>query len=143
MANYYTEFSEELENLTPEEVAWCKARLRELSAEVEEKDGIGSLGFDFQFISESEGDQTLWFHSEETGHLEILPDFVREFLSKFRPTDAWSLTWADTCSKPQIGAFGGGAVFVTPTRITYINSYAWVATMKQLWEKKEMEKYDQ
>ena len=42
---------------------------------------------------------------------------VQKFLKRFRPDQWWSLTYAATCSKPRVGEFGGGAVFVTADEI--------------------------
>ena len=51
---------------------------------------------------------------------------VQKFLKKFRPDQCWSLTYATTCSKPRLGEFGGGAVFVTADSICWNSSYDFV-----------------
>lgn len=35
--------------------------------------------------------------------------------------------WADTCSKPRLDAFGGGAMFVTATEIRGMHTSRWLA----------------
>lgn len=36
-----------------------------------------------------------------------------------RPGDWWTLSYAASCSKPSVGEFGGGTVFVTANEIQY------------------------
>ena len=55
----------------------------------------------------------LWFYAEESGSPDNVAWLVQKFLKRFRPDQCWSLTYAATCSKPRVGEFGGGAVFVT------------------------------
>jgi hypothetical protein len=37
------------------------------------------------------------------------------------------LTYANTCEKPRVGEFGGGAMFVTADNIVWEDSYTFVA----------------
>ena len=55
----------------------------------------------------------LWVYAEESGSPDNVAWLVQKFLKKFRPDQCWSLTYSTTCSKPRVGEFGGGAVFVT------------------------------
>ena len=52
-----------------------------------------------------------------------------------RPDQCWSLTYATTCSKPRLGEFGGGAVFVTADNIRWNNSYDFVAEQRNAFER--------
>ena len=75
------------------------------------------LGFDFAFHGEhDEQDQWgrhLWVYAEAYGNPTHVAWLVQKFLKRFRPNDSWSLTYATACSKPRVGEFGGGALFVT------------------------------
>jgi len=62
-----------------------------------------------------------WFNVE---HVAL---FLQAFLKKFHPDGYAAFGWADTCDKPLVDAFGGGACFVTAKKITYVNTYDWVA----------------
>ena len=73
----------------------------------------------------------LWLHAEEWANLEQLAHLVQKFLKQFRPPDCWSLTYATTCSKPRVGEFGGGAVFVTADEVKWQNAYDFVEQERQ------------
>ena len=122
MANNYTQFSEVLPNLTDEEAQWLKEQLE-----------IGSEGFEvlYQFDTDDERDgwgRHLWFYAEEVGDPEQVACLVQKFLQRFRPDQYWALTFACTCSKPRVGAFAGGAVFVTANDIKWQHSHEFIAT---------------
>jgi hypothetical protein len=86
------------------------------------------VGFDYAFAEESDEDRGryLWIYSEENGCVDRVAHLVQKFLRAFRPDRCWSLTYAGTCSKPRVGEFGGGAVFVTATDIKYCNAWGFV-----------------
>ncbi len=54
-------------------------------------------------------------YCEECGNLEALVTLLQEFLARFFPDRAIVFSWAEWCSKPRPGQFGGGAVIVRPT----------------------------
>jgi len=86
------------------------------------------VGFGYSFsegVDEDRG-RHLWIHSEEHGCVDRVAHLVQKFLRAFRPDACWSLTYAGTCSKPRVGEFGGGAVFVTATNIEYFNAWLFV-----------------
>jgi hypothetical protein len=78
----------------------------------------------------------LWLHSGEGGDLEAVAHLVQKFLRQFRPSDGWSLTYATWCSKPRVGDFGGGALFVTALEIRWQNAYDWVGRQQKAWQRK-------
>lgn len=156
MANNYTNFSEMLELENEEQVDWCN---RELKGALDREDAPADLqseewqkwlegwckerdiaeqeadywpGFEWQVERGANGKPTgLWIHDNgEGGNLEMLAAFVQMFLNKFRPKDCWSLTWADFCSKPRIGEFGGGGMFVTAEGVEWMNAYSFVANLE-------------
>jgi hypothetical protein len=83
-------------------------------------------GFGFKFVLndfDSPWRRHLWLYAEEFGCVDRVAHLVQKFLRRFRPEDCWSLTYATTCSRPRVGEFGGGAVFVAADRIKWINSH--------------------
>jgi hypothetical protein len=81
------------------------------------------VGFEYQFSEpESDHDRHLWLYSEDHAELERVAHIVQKFLKTFRPNDSWSMTYASTCSKPRIGEFSGGALFVTASRVRFFNA---------------------
>jgi hypothetical protein len=87
------------------------------------------LGFDYAFHEDHDPQgwgRHLWLYAEECGNPDNVAWLVRKFLKQFRPKQCWSLTYAITCSKPRIGEFGGGAVFVTADEIKWQDAHDFV-----------------
>ena len=91
------------------------------------------LGFEYDF-SQDDHDQDwgrhLWLYADESGAVDRVSHLVQKFLKAHRPDESWSLTWAVSCSKPRVGEFGGGAVFVTAEEITWQDAYDFAADRK-------------
>lgn len=153
MADYYTQFSEGLTNITPEEEAWLNYALRcftdesqeiltdgdldEAKVEAIRKDepwyddngsGLPVLGFDAEFETNApdEGGRTLRLYAEENGTPWCAAVLVQTFFKKFRPKAVWTLRWADTCNRLRIGAFCGGAIVVSADDIQLSGSEGWI-----------------
>jgi hypothetical protein len=110
MAEYYTQFSTEIENLTEAEREWIKENI--VGYALENDDDLFSYDF------EGNG---LWIYAEEYGVPEAVADFVQDFFKKFRPQAIKVIGWANTCSKPVTDAFGGGYVLVTAQEQIWIS----------------------
>ncbi len=81
--------------------------------------------FQFEFSEHDEDDhwgRHLWLYSEDHCNLDHMAHLVQKFLKQFRPHDCWSLTFAGTCSKPRVGEFSGGAIFVTAETVRWENA---------------------
>ena len=75
------------------------------------------------------------------GNADNVAWLVQKFLKKFRPDQCWSLTYAATCSKPRVGEFGGGAMFVTANKIKWQNAYDFIEEQRTAFKaKKKMTK---
>lgn len=158
MANNYLQFSEVVTNLTPKEVAWLKEYLermralceiaqegdhehpisREDRALIEELDLENwGFGFDWKIDKDPEWGDHLWIYTEESGDPHQVAVLVRRFLRKFRPDDCFILSYAETCSKPRVGEFSGGAFFVTAENIRSISAGDWAARLKRKQDEKK------
>ena len=129
MANYPTLFSFAVTDLTDAQRTWLEALLATdeeglPSAELRPLLADETPGFAAQF--EDDG-RTLWVHSEDGGTPADAANVVQQFLARFRPEDSLGFEWANTCSRPIIDAFGGGAVFITATHQRWNNSSTWLA----------------
>lgn len=91
--------------------------------ELEGADNDGEAGFEYAFSEDIDWGRHLWFHADEWGCLKRLAHLVQKFLAAFRSGRFWSLTYAATCSKSLIGAFGGGAVFITADEVIWSDSH--------------------
>ncbi len=82
-------------------------------------------GFNYEFLPAEETDagQRLLFYAGGHDCLDRLAHVVQKFLQQFSPDKYWSLTYSITCSKPRVGEFGGGGVFVTARSIQWFDVY--------------------
>ena len=142
MADYYTQFSEILDNLTPEEEKWLTEQLASdpstgspvFLQDYEEHDP-DSPDCGFQIGFEGEGNERhMWIYSDDWGEPGRAAHLVQKFLKRFRPDQCWSFTYSSTCSKPRIGEFGGGGVFVTADEIHWQNSHEFVGQQRAAFE---------
>jgi hypothetical protein len=147
MANNYQLFSDVIRRLTPEEQTWARlvlgsdqqdqgehepaSVLKEAGLDVAAIDLDDWPGFQWE-ITEPECD--LWLYAEECGNASHVGEFVRAFLSRFHPQDCWQLTWANTCSRPCIGEFGGGGLFVTARSVRFFDAADWMARQRRAFE---------
>jgi hypothetical protein len=144
MANNYTLFSEVIPGLRGDERAWVVGLTDDPKADPPDLVAAGIAmnaidpddwpGFEFE-LTDPGGD--LWIHSEECGNIVHAAQFVRAFLARFRPAVCWQMTWAEVCSKPRIGEFGGGGVFVTASSVRYCNAHDWTARQVRRFERAE------
>jgi hypothetical protein len=108
MANNYMDFSEMIGGLTTAEKAWIEKEIRagsELFPDPEEEE---YLHFEHKIDRDN-----WWLYSEESFDPDQLATAVQAFLATFRPDQYFTMTWAEYCSKPRIGEFGGGWMVVT------------------------------
>lgn len=110
MADSYTQFSFQLENLTKPQIKWLGKLLNmeyteELQETLESKEDIDMWpNFDHTL---SGMDKTLWISSEGEGDCYQAALLVYAFLKKFRPKEVFSFSAAFTCSKLRLDEFGG------------------------------------
>jgi hypothetical protein len=148
MADNYLLFSEAVDELTPEEEAWLRERLEEgpvRDAFVAEAvaadpsfDGEMFPGFQWELKTADADDDDglvatyLWVYSEDNGNVDHVVVLVQAFLVQFRQDYAFTISWAETCSKPRIGEFSGGAAMVTARKKSYLSAAAWVFEQAEL-----------
>jgi len=116
MPNYYTQLSFAIHDITVQEAEWLKAELE------------GACFWcppEYEFSTDT-GGTVLWLHEDTACDLNSLADMLQQFLFLFRPTDSIGFSWADTCSKPRVDSFGGGAVFITAVGQEWISLWQWL-----------------
>lgn len=128
MANNYIQFSEALDLssdsiVRDQQIDWINQVLNvdhdsedlDRTKSILESNGIDTEGVNLkawgQFLWKIESG-TLFIYSEEYSDPYDAGLFVREFMRQFNIPGVWTLQWAETCSKPRIGEFGGGAMLV-------------------------------
>lgn len=107
MADYFTHFSCLLDVGTPENAARALALYNALSEEgaSEEPPSDGFL----LSIQPEHGGTALWIRDDVTGDPERVIQFVLRCAEQFQLTGRWGFQYANTCSKPRLDGFGGGA----------------------------------
>jgi len=128
MANNYLQFSEEITKLKPKEKEWI---LKELSPPTDPTEAFLDQwlkdhpiddpddwehwpGFDWKIENE---DSSLWLYAVDGGNMGDVIVFVQRFLKRWRPKQIFTLSWAETCSRPRIGEFGGGWLAVSANAV--------------------------
>jgi hypothetical protein len=97
-----------------------------------------ALGFEYGFHDDTGGwGRHLWLYSDTWGDVTNVAWLVQKFLKQFRPDQCWSLTYSAACSKPRVGEFGGGAVFVTADMIRWQNAYDFIEEQRAAFGRKE------
>lgn len=107
MANYFTHFSCVLDVGTRENAIRSLELRAKLAADIAEEESR-DIGFILS-IPEEEGGSVLWMRDDETGEPEHVIRFVLLCAETFDLKGLWGFQWADTCSRPILDAYGGGA----------------------------------
>lgn len=108
MADCVTHFSCVLDVGTPEHAA----RAIEIFEERPSRRADGNFDIFTSFsVSVPDGPQSsvLWIHEEDSGDVESVVAFVLRLAEEFDLTGLWGFGHANTCSRPRLDAFGGGA----------------------------------
>jgi hypothetical protein len=146
MADNFMVFSEVIPHLIDDEAHWCQSRLDHLESLFDgdlTKDAedpalrllpedstydpnCGSFLWAVQKENDTEWGRHLWLYADEGFDPETVATFAQEFLKRFRPLSSFAFTWSETCSKPRVGEFGGGAGFVTADDVQFFHTHEWV-----------------
>ena len=133
---------EYLEDAVPAELADTEpdwAGVRFLQDKTDHDPQCDALGFQYSFHDDHDTEgwgRHLWLYTEGWGDASNVAWLVQKFLKKFRPDQCWSLTYSTTCSKPRVGEFSGGAVFVTADTIQWDNAYDFIEDQRAAFEAK-------
>lgn len=73
--------------------------------------------------------QVLWVHIDESGDLELLAAILAYAMDHMPEVeDRQGFQWAETCSKPRIDEFGGGACFIRRGHdVAWLHTSSWLA----------------
>ncbi|AQT47980.1 hypothetical protein [Bartonella choladocola] len=123
MANYYTEFSCTLE--LP-----IEHHERALVIYNKSQDREGEpFEYGFSVKAETEGTPYLWFYADESGIPDLLIEYISQLAKEFKLIGRWGFAWSNTCSKPRLDGFGGGACVMnlkTQRIIKHIDCAGWL-----------------
>lgn len=127
MADHYTHFSCLLGVGTADNAAKAMALYETLREQVEDEDG-GGVGFLLEAQPE-DGGVWLWIYDDVNGDPDHVAAFVQRLAEELKLTGLWGFGWANSCSRPRVGAFGGGAYVID---LATGETSAWVSTNQWL-----------
>ena len=130
MADYFTHFSCLLDVGSAEKAARAVdffVERRELDDQAEEPQ---FRGFD---LSRQDGPDSsvLWIRDDENGDIESVIAFVLRLAEAIDLTGLWGFEHSNTCSRPRLDAFGGGAHVIdlgARKCVGWVNTQTWLAT---------------
>lgn len=125
MADYFTHFSCLLDVGTPSNAALAVALFQQLRLEADEPQ---VSGFDLS-IQDGPDSSILWLRDEEHGDIEQVIGFVLRLAADLDLSGLWGFEYSNSCSRPRLGAFGGGAHVIdlgARTTIGWTNTNEWL-----------------
>ena len=135
MADNYLQFSEEY-SLSVAQEKWVLIRLEAMD-ELTDGEEPGEkhfvlLGEELAVSMAEEGcfewtlkEQKLWVSSDVGGNISAVATLLHLMAARFKLQRKYTLTWSESCSKPRLGQFGGGAFVASAEGIKYMNSWQW------------------
>jgi hypothetical protein len=129
VAEHFTAFSFAVAGITDAEHEWLASLLAvgEDGSPSPELAGLLTNPPFVGFSAELQDDGSLWLYSEEAGVPEDAAAVVQAFLGRFRPDASVAFEWANTCSRPELDSFGGGAVVISADHQQWMSSAQWLA----------------
>ena len=134
MADNYLQFSFAVQLNNEDEREWLETILCGENADGEVPEEFheafpdfsewGSLDFDWEI----DGENQLWIHTDDgMGNPSMVADLLQYYLKKFDPKAHVSFEFAETCSKPKLDEFGGGAVVISMDEMWWMSTGQWAA----------------
>lgn len=129
MADYFTHFSCLLDVGTVENALAAHHMFIQSRLEDAARDEPLCSGFE---LSLQEGDEAhvLWIHDDVSGDVEQVIGFVLRLAQEFKLSGLWGFDFANTCSRPRVDAFGGGAHVIdlgARKSIGWTSTHEWLA----------------
>jgi len=158
MSNYYTQFCTAIK-ASNDDADWCEKHMALfgefeciLSADDLEEGEDESDFIEYQSLCKlyglDDGDCSPdfeWEYDEDSGLFilsatdhgkpEHAATFLREYLRARHPKRCHYFTWANGCSRTELGAFGGGGVFITANSIEWNIAHIWAEEKSKEFEK--------
>ena len=129
MADYFTHFSCLIDVGTADKAIRALALFQGLRAADQDADDPEVAGLTLVRHDAPEG-SILWIYDDEHGDVEAVIRFVLRLAEDLDLTGLWGFEYANTCSRPRHGAFGGGGHVIdlgNRTTIGWTNTNEWLA----------------
>ena len=128
MADYFTHFSCLLDVGTSENALAAHRMFVQSRLADADRDEPLCSGFELS-LQEGDAAHVLWIHEDVSGDVEQVICFVLRLAEAFYLKGLWGFTYALTCSRPRIDAFGGGAHVID---LGARKSIGWTSTQEWL-----------
>ncbi len=129
MADYFTQFSCIFDVGTAENATRAHQIHDDLAEQLEEHENA-SIGFDMDYDRDPKTG-ALWIYSDDgDGDPEHVMTFVKLCAEAFNLQGRWGFVWSQTCSRPRLDGFGGGAQVIDLSRresLEWVDCQHWVA----------------
>ena len=129
MAEYFTHFSCLLDVGTAENALAAHRMFIQSRLEDADRDEPLCCGFELT-LQEGDASHVLRIHDDVSGDVEHVIGFVLRLAEAFDLKDLWGFEHANTCSRPRIDAFGGGAHVIdlgTRKSVGWTSTNEWLA----------------
>ena len=129
MADYFTHFSCLLDVGTAENALAAHHLFIQSQLDDADRDEPLCIGFELT-LQEGDADHILWIHDDVSGDVEQVIGFVLRLAQEFDLKGSWGFDFANSCSRPRVDAFGGGAHVIDLGRrksIGWISTQEWLA----------------
>ena len=127
MADYFTQFSTTLDLHTVENAERAMEWLESYEEELEGEDEALGFEYELQRADGSSEETMLLLYAESDGSPSNAAAWVLKFGKALGMKGRWGFCWANSCSRPVINSFGGGAVVIDfeQDRALYLNTATW------------------
>ena len=92
----------------------------------------GRDGFPCIEVVQMSRGRPVWVGSEDSGDVDYTADLVQAFLRRFELDLVVAFQWANTCSKPRLDAFGGGAAVISRRNMDWFTMTTLVKAAAQI-----------
>ena len=138
MADYFTHFSCLLDVGTPERAARAIDFFAALRDDDNKSEEPQFHGVDLS-LQDGPKSGVLWIHDDESGDVEAVTAFILRLAEELDLSGLWGFEHSNTCSRPRLDAFGGGAHVID---LGNRKSIGWTSTHEWLEAALRGEDYD-
>jgi hypothetical protein len=92
-------------------------------------DDLRFNGFDLS-LQDGPKSGVLWIRDDESGNVEAVTAFILRLAEELNLSGLWGFEHSNTCSRPRLDAFGGGAHLIDLSErkvIGWVNTHTWLA----------------
>ena len=129
MADYFTHFSCLLDVGCPGKALRAIDFFVELRDEDDQSDEPQFRGFDLS-LQDGPKSSVLWIRDDESGDVEAVTAFILRLPEELDLYGLWGFEHSNTCSRPRLDAYGGGAHVIDMAArklIGWVNTQTWLA----------------